>query len=155
MTMHVGTNLLYEFLSTHARLCSGIKQKGQERIWSQNLIADLECQERKACQSISRYWIDYILRINNLSDEDTWQGIIVLDTITKLLVNIIISIWRSRYIVENNCTTICDDEKTGWEAWLWSRKEKWSFGFQVDAHCWYKQILTWRWYDREKEYNEN
>ena len=129
MTMQVGTKLLYEFLSTHVRLCSGIKQKGQERIWSQNLIADLECQERKACQSISRYSIDYILRINKFNDEDTWQGIIVLDTIMKSLVNIIIFIWRSRYIVENNSTIIFDDDKTGWETWLWSQKEKWLFVF--------------------------
>ena len=37
---------------------------------AKNLIVDLECQERKACQFISRCSIDYILRINNQSDED-------------------------------------------------------------------------------------
>jgi hypothetical protein len=32
MTMQVGTNLLYEFVSLHARLRSDIKQEGQALI---------------------------------------------------------------------------------------------------------------------------
>ena len=43
-------------------------KKGYE---AKNLIADLEYQERKACQFITRYSIGYMLRINKLSDEDT------------------------------------------------------------------------------------
>jgi hypothetical protein len=42
MTMQVGTNLLYEFVSLHVRLCSNIKQEGQAMILNKKMVTSVD-----------------------------------------------------------------------------------------------------------------
>jgi hypothetical protein len=40
--MQVGTNLLYEFVSLHVRLCSNIKREGQVMILNIKMITSVD-----------------------------------------------------------------------------------------------------------------